>query len=191
MSLSRSARLLCISLCLAAMPAAAQFVAKTVVFEGTTPYSQADLQAAANLKPGSSFTQESLQKTTQSLQDTGAFADVQAGVDGSPQGMAVTFKVQARAAAQMLAVTFVNFPWPPAELTAELHKRVPLFNGTLPEAGNLQTAATDALEKMLAEKQVYTSIATKVLDATPNHPGRTLEFRIEATPTQSSPAASK
>jgi len=174
------ARLLAACLFLAALPATAQFVAKTVVFEGTTPYSQADLQAAANLKPGTAFTQESLQKSTQALQDTGVFADVQAAVQGAPDGMAVTFKVQPRAAAQMLAVTFVNFPWPPAELTAELHKRVPLFNGTLPEAGNLQVAATDALEKMLADKQIHTSIATKVLDATPGHPSRTLEFRIDS-----------
>ena len=177
--LSRSIRLLCACLCLAAVPAAAQFIAKTVVFEGATPYSQPDLQAAAALKPGSAFTQDSLAKTAQRLQDTGAFADVQAAVAGPPDAMAITFKVTPRAAAQMLAVTFVNFPWSPAALAAELHQRVPLFNGTLPEAGNLQTTVTDALEKMLAAKQISTSIATRVLDATPTHPTRTLEFRID------------
>jgi outer membrane protein assembly factor BamA len=162
------------------MPVMAQFVAKTVVFDGTTPYSQADLEAAAGLKPGDSFTQDSLQKTAQTLQDTGAFASVQAGVDGAPQAMTVTFKVQARAASQMLTVSFVNFPWPPAEVTSELHKRVPLFNGTLPEAGSLQATAIDALEKMLAEKQIHTSIATKVIEATSGQAGRTLEIKIDA-----------
>jgi outer membrane protein assembly factor BamA len=168
------------ALCLTVFPAAAQFVAKSVVFDGATPYSQSDLRAAANLKPGTSFTQDSLQKITQGLQDTGAFSSVQASVDGPPQAMTVTVKVQARSPSQMLEVTFVNFPWPQADLAAELHKRVPLFNGTLPEAGNLQTATTDALQKMLAEKKINTSIATHVLDAIPGHAGRILEFRIDA-----------
>jgi outer membrane protein assembly factor BamA len=179
MTFGRSIRALS-TLLLAAMPAAAQFVAKSVVFDGATPYSQSDLRAAANIRPGASFTQESLQKITQGLQDTGAFSSVQASVDGPPQAMTVTIKVQARAPSQMLEVTFVNFPWPQAELAAELHKRVPLFNGTLPEAGNLQATVTDALQKMLAEKQITTSIATHVLDAIPGHAGRTLEFRIDA-----------
>jgi outer membrane protein assembly factor BamA len=182
MNLRQLIRLLC--LCLATIPAfAQQFTAKSVVFDGATPYSQSDLRAAANLRPGISFTQESLQKTAQDLQDTGAFSSVQASVDGPPQAITVTVKVQARSPSQMLEVTFVNFPWPLTELTTELHKRVPLFNGTLPEAGNLQTTTTAALEKMLAEKQITTSIATHVLDATPGHAGRTLEYRIGA-PTQ-------
>jgi outer membrane protein assembly factor BamA len=179
MTHSRHLRLLAV--CLAAIPAfAQQFTAKSVIFDGATPYTQSDLRAAANLKPGVSFTQDSLQKTTQDLQDTGAFSSVQASVDGPPQAITVTIKVQARAPSQMLEVTFVNFPWPPAELTAELHKRVPLFNGTLPEAGNLQATATAALQKMLAEKQITTSIATHVLDPIPGHAGRVLEFKIEA-----------
>jgi hypothetical protein len=32
---------------------------------------------------------------------------------------------------------------------------------------------------MLAEKQITTSIATRVLDATPGHSGRILEFKID------------
>jgi outer membrane protein assembly factor BamA len=181
MTHSRRFRLLAVSLCLAAIPAfAQQFTAKSVVFDGATPYTQSDLRAAANLKPGISFTQESLQKIVQDLQDTGAFSSVEASVSGPPQAITITIKIQARAPSQMLDVTFVNFPWPPAELTAELHKRVPLFNGTLPEAGNLQATATGALQKMLAEKQITTSIATHVLDAIPGHPSRILEFKIEA-----------
>jgi outer membrane protein assembly factor BamA len=181
MSISRFTRLLAACLCLFTFPVSAQqFTAKSVVIDGTTPYSQADLRAAANLRPGVSFTQDSLQKTSQDLQDTGAFAGVQASVDGPPQAMTITLHVQARNPSQMLEVTFVNFPWPPDELAAELHKRVPLFNGTLPEAGNLQATTTAALQKMLAEKQITTSIATHVLDATPGHAGRTLEFRIDS-----------
>ena len=175
-----SLKLLCACLCLTALQAAAQFTAKSVVFDGATPYSQADLQAVAKLKPGDTFTQDSLQTTAQSLQNTGAFASVEAAVDGPPQAMTVTFKVQARAASQMLTVKFVNFPWPPAEVSTELHKRVPLFNGTLPEAGNLQAAAVTALEKMLAEKQDHSSIATKVLDNVSGQTNRTLEIRIDS-----------
>lgn len=179
MDLRQPIRLLC--LCLAAIPAfAQQFTAKSVVIDGITPYSQADIRAAANLKPGVTFTQDSLQKTAQAMQDTGAFSGVEASVSGPPQAITITLKVQARDPSQILEVTFVNFPWPPAELTAELHKRVPLFNGTLPEAGNLQATATGELQKMLAEKQITTSIATHVLDAIPGHAGRILEFRIDA-----------
>jgi outer membrane protein assembly factor BamA len=178
--MSRSVRFFC-ALLFATLPAAAQqFTAKSVVFDGTTPYSQSDLRAAANLKPGITFTQDSLQKTVQGLQDTGAFASVDASVAGPPQAITVTIKIAPRAPSQMLEVTFVGFPWAADELTAELHKRVPLFNGTLPEAGNLQTTATEALEKMLAEKQITTSIATHVLDPIPGHAGRVLEFKIEA-----------
>jgi outer membrane protein insertion porin family len=172
----------CASLCLFAACSAAQstqYIVKKIVFDGTVPYSQASLQAICGLKPGDAITKDSLQDATQRLVDTGAFDDVQASLDGPYKAISVIFAVTPTTADHLLAVGFENFVWwQPDELTAELQKRVPLFSGTVPESGNVQQSIHDALEQMLAEKQITATVSSKIVDAAPGRPMRTVDYRI-------------
>jgi outer membrane protein insertion porin family len=137
-------------LCLAGTSALAQqYTVKTIAFDGTMPYTQADLELASGLKSGDTITSATLQDAAQRL----------------------------------VVPEFDNFVWwQPSELAAELHKRVPLFNGTLPEAGNLQQSVQDALLQMLAEKQVAAAdkikIDCRIIHPGLGHPRRLVSYRI-------------
>ncbi|HMH15885.1 MAG TPA: POTRA domain-containing protein [Edaphobacter sp.] len=174
--LLQTATLLCLT-----SAAFAQYTIKKIVFDGTTPYAQADLEAASGLKSGDHLTQDTMQQAAQRLIDTGAFGDLQVTLDGPIKAVSVVFKVKPADPERMLAVGFENFIWwQPEELSAEVHRRVPLFNGSLPEAGSLQQAVQDALQQMLTDKQVAAKLSAKIYDAAPGSPTRSIEYRIES-----------
>jgi hypothetical protein len=162
---------------------AQQYTVKNIAFDGTMPYSQADLELASGLKAGDTITSATLQDSAQRLVNTGAFADIQATLDGPTKAITVIFKVKPVSEDRTVVPAFDNFVWwPPSELTAELHKRVPLFNGTLPEAGNLQQSVQDALVQMIAEKQAAAAdkikIDCRIIHPGLGHPKRIAFYRI-------------
>jgi outer membrane protein insertion porin family len=166
---------------LAATPALAQYTVAKIVFDGRMPYSQADLEAASGLKPGDHLTKDTMQQAAQRLIDTGAFGDLQVTLDGPVKAISVVFKVKPVDESRTLIVGFENLIWwQHEELIAEVHRRVPLFNGSLPEAGSLQQAVQDALQQMLTEKQIAATLSAKIYDAVPGSPARTIEYRIES-----------
>jgi outer membrane protein insertion porin family len=171
---------LCALVCLIATASAAQqYTVKKIIFDGTVPFSQENLQSASGLKPGDILTQDSLVDASKKLIDTGAFDDVQASLNGPVKAVNVIFKVVPAGPSGLLSAGFENFLWwQPDELKAEIAKRVPLFNGTLPEAGNLQDAVHDALIALLKEKQIAAIVTSKILDAAPGRPMRTVDYRI-------------
>jgi outer membrane protein assembly factor BamA len=171
---------LCALVCLlAAASPAQQYIVKKVIFDGTVPFSQENLQAASGLKPGDILTEDSLVDASKKLIDTGAFDDVQASLNGPVKAINVVFKIVPAAPSGLLAVGFENFLWwQPDELKSEIQKRVPLFNGTVPEAGNLQDAVHDALTALLKDKQITAIVTSKVFDAAPGRPMRTVDYRI-------------
>lgn len=178
---SRVFRTLFAFVCLAATPALAQYTIAKIVFDGKTPYSQADLEAASGLKAGDHLTKDTMQQAAQRLTDTGAFSDLQVTLDGPLKAVSVIFKVKPVDESRTLAVGFENFIWwQHDELTAEIHRRVPLFNGSLPEAGTLQQSVQDALQQMLTEKQLTATLSAKIYDAMLGSPTRTINYRIES-----------
>lgn len=167
-------------LCLVTTSAIAQqYTVKNIVFDGKTPYSQAALEAASGLKPGDVISKTELQAASQRLNDTGAFDDLQSTLDGPVKAISVIFKVKAADPSHILTATFDNFVWfQPEELPAELQKLVPLFNGTVPEAGNQQDAIVAALKKLLSEKGVDATVTCDPLAPSPSQPLRLAEFRV-------------
>jgi outer membrane protein insertion porin family len=175
-------RFFCAFLCLAATAALAQqYTVKNIAFDGTMPYSQAALEAASGLKPGDTISKTDLQAASQRLIDTGAFSDLGATLDGPLRGITVVFHVKPQDPARILTVSFQNIVWyQPAELIAEIQKQVPLFNGTVPEAGNLQDAIAAALKQLLTAKGVAAgSISVETIAPSPSQPLRLLEFRVD------------
>jgi outer membrane protein assembly factor BamA len=167
--------------CLTSLNALAQYTVQKIVFDGLTPYTQAALEAASGIKPGTPITKDSLQQAAQRLNDTGAFEDLQATLDGPVKSISVIFKVKPVDPSKTLAVDLENFIWwQPGELPIEIQKRVPLFSNSIPEAGNLQQSIQDALTQMLAEKQITAKISAQVSDAKPGQPFRVVHYRVDS-----------
>ncbi|CAN5547230.1 hypothetical protein BH10ACI4_BH10ACI4_35180 [soil metagenome] len=158
---------------------AAPYTIHAVVFQGTTPYSEAALEAAAGLKVGSPMTSEDLQEAAERLISTGAFGDVGATLDGPLQSVTVIFKVSAADPVHMLRASFDNFVWfSHEELVAELKKRVPLFNDFVPEGGSVQGAVQDALQQMLIAKGVSGKVSSQLVAPRPGQPFRVAEYHV-------------
>lgn len=158
---------------------AQQYTVKNIVFAGTTPYSQASLEAATGLKAGDSISKAELQAASQRLIDTGAFDDLQSSLDGPVKSITVIFKVKPADPSRLLTASFDNFVWfAPEELPTELQKRVPLFNGTVPEAGNQAEVIVAALKKLLGEKNVDATVTFQPVAPSPTQPLRLAEFRV-------------
>ena len=176
-------RVLCTTALLSfSVPAAlAQYTVKNIVFDGTTPYTQAALEAASGIKLGAPISKDSLKQASQRLNDTGAFADVQATLDGPVRSVTVIFKVKPVDPSKTMTVDLENFIWwQSAELATELQKRVPLFSSSVPEAGNLQQSIQDALTQMLAEKQIAAKVSYEVSDAKLGQPFRVVHYRVDS-----------
>ncbi len=158
---------------------AQQYTIRKIVFEGTTPYPQASLEAASGLKPGDTISKTDLQAASQRLIDTGAFDDLQSTLDGPLKSVSVVFKIKPADPSHLLTVGFVNFVWyRHEEIAAEVQKRVPLFNGTVPEAGNLQDAVSTALQQMLAEKGITGKVEEEPVAPSSGQPLRLAEYRV-------------
>ena len=164
---------------------AQQYTAAHINFKNAAPYTQPDLRAASGLVVGKPFTKEGLQAAAQKLIATGLFDDVQVVLDGPVASIDLNFSLKPYPSSQLLGVAFENFVWwQPAELLAELHTRVPLFDPaspTLAESGDEQDAIQAAIESMLASKGVSGArVARSLLEPSLTLPRRTVAFRVEA-----------
>ncbi len=157
----------------------AQFTIKNVVFSGQVPFTSADLEAASGLHPGAALSKATLQAASQTLMDTGAFSDVDTSIDGPFAGVTVTFKV--KHASVVLPARFENAVWlQPDKIVSDLHERVPLFNGTLPEAGTLTDSVAQALTALLAEKGVKASVSSSVKSRAAGRPAGSIIFSVDS-----------
>jgi outer membrane protein assembly factor BamA len=160
-------------------PAFGQYTAGRITFTGTEASQQSALEAASGLHTGQHFTAEELQAAAQHLIDTGNFDDVQVALEGPFKSIAVKFSVKPAAPSRLLKVSFANLIWwQPGELQPSLQARLPLFNGTLPEAGNQQQAAQDTLQQLLSQKGVTATLAASVIEPISNQRQRLIEFRV-------------
>jgi outer membrane protein insertion porin family len=77
----------------------------------------------------------------------------------------------------MLRASFQNFVWfTPGDLTAAIHAKVPLFHGSLPEAGNQIEAVTSALQQALAARNLGATVASSIVEPGAGHPDRIVAF---------------
>ncbi len=155
------------------------YVIHAIEFQGKTPYSQAALESATGLKIGAPMTSEDLQSAAERLISTGAFGDVQATLDGPMKSISVIFKITPAEQVHMLRASFDNFVWfSQQELTSEVQKRVPLFNGFVPEGGTVQEAVQDALQQMLVAKFPTAKVESQLVAPHPGQPFRVAEYHV-------------
>jgi len=120
-----------------------------IVYKGAPQYQPADLDKVLALRLGGQLGTADVDPALQRLADTGLFADIRYAIDNR----AIVFTLTPQPGSVMLPAIYSNFVlFQPGELTPLVHARVPLFNGKIPAAGNLQQSVQDALTAILKEK---------------------------------------
>ncbi|MCU1309664.1 MAG: hypothetical protein JWO20_789 [Candidatus Angelobacter sp.] len=108
-----------------------------------------------------------VQAAAQKLNASGAFAEVKYKHAATPGGMKVEFEFVDKDDDQFIPCDFENIVWlHEAELTEELHKLVPLFNGTVPRDGTLTQEVSAALQSVLKQKGVTSNVTASVQEPT-------------------------
>ncbi len=174
--------LACAASCCLMPVAQAQYTVKKLVFQNPGPYTQQQLEAVADLKPGIKIGTKEMGEAAQRLMDTGAFKDLETTVDGPSTGISVVFKLKPDNPATFLPVRYVNLVWfTDDERESGLRQRVPLYTGRIPAAGTMQTSIQTALNQMLAAKGVTTNIETEQRSTSSDNPSPVVVFQA-ATP---------
>ena len=186
-------RLRSLLLLLLAVPAAAQtFTASKFIFRHPGPASQAQLEATIGLHAGSALTRASMTAAAEKLADTGFYDNVGVTTKGSDNALTVVFDLTPADPASFLPTSFENFVWlSPDQIARAIRSKIPVYDGTLPEAGPQADLAAQALTEALAAEHVTSPVAAvgalpvtfeithETVEPTLEHPVRVLQFRIE------------
>ncbi|MGA8938081.1 MAG: hypothetical protein WB439_02845 [Acidobacteriaceae bacterium] len=184
-------RTLTLSLCLlTAAPLLAPIAASAqnltiakVIFHNPGPYTNAELLTTSGLQPGQFLLRDSLVNAATHLLNTGLFTDAQVDYSGTGKAQTVTIALKPIPLDKLLPASFANLIWfTPAELTAGLHARIPLYRGVASDAGNLPDAIQSALQQMLTAKGITATLSHEIVEPTNLHPQLTVNFHVD-TPT--------
>ncbi len=174
---------LCVTLLsagLALSPIQAQtYTAQKVVFSDVGSFTQQQLEDAAAIHAGTSFSTAGLSAAAKRLADTGYFDNIGATVEGKFSSVIVKFDTKPTPTAHMLHVGFTNFVWlTPAQIDAAIKARFPLFNGYLPENSPHQEDIKAALTATLAEQSISAQVTCEEFEPTLRHPVQEVSFSI-------------
>ncbi len=159
--LLRSLPALCLAAFLQTAPAQT-FTVPPISFTGAPAFPAAALLATTGLTPGGTGTQATIETAAQHLLDTGLFVDVHFA--SHPKGL--VFTLQPTPPEGLATARFANFVWwQPEELESLVRARQPLFQGSIPNAGNLQDSVVATLSSLLAEKGVASAHVTAIHSA--------------------------
>lgn len=129
----------------------------TVHVTGSRRFKEQQIVQASGLKTGSAVSKADLEVAAKRLAASGAFSHVGFRYGPGSGGIAVDFQVTD--AEQFLDCRFANFIWmPESQLLAELKSRVPLFEGQVSTTGNMADSVDRALEMILREHGVISSV---------------------------------
>jgi len=130
---------------------------ESVRVTGSVRFRSEQIAPATGLTPGATVSKDDLQQGADHLVRLGLFANVQYRFVTLATGVRVEYQVTD---APALPVWFDNFPWfTDDELTAELTRDVPLFDGKAPQQGSVVEDLSSALERFLLVHGVHVSIS--------------------------------
>jgi outer membrane protein insertion porin family len=164
-------------------PPAATAPLRELHVEGFKILTEAQVLSLTELQIGSQVGKEDLQAAADRLVKSGLFSKVNYSFQTRGQGVSVTYHVEE---SPRIPAYFDNIPWfADSELADAIRKKLPLFDGALPEAGAAVDLAAEAVNELLAAKGLQVSLEHLVI-ANPVGEGNVQEFRIEgATMTMS------
>lgn len=117
---------------------------------GSTRYTQEQIIASTGLQPGQTVNEDDFKAVSRHLGETGAFSDVAYTFQFSSEG--IRLDLQVKDSSPFVPVRFENFVWlSDQELFEKLRTRVPLFQGELPNAGNLADEISETLQALAIE----------------------------------------
>ncbi len=149
--------------------------------DGMKTLSEPQIVTLSGLTPGAQVGKKDLQTGADQLLQTGLFAKVSYNFQTHPDGVSVTFHIEE---APRIPVYFDNVPWfSDAELAGAIRTKLPFFDGTLPEAGNVVEEAAAALQEFLTAHGMNVALEHQVL-ANPVADGSVQEFHIDGASLQ-------
>src|SRR5579863_6932894 len=150
------------------------FVIAEVHASGSHRYSDAQIAATTGLKPGDPVDRETLQQITDELAQLGVFSRVNFRFTAKNNRATVNFEMED---APILPVMFENFPWfTDEELSDEIRRAVPLFDGGAPRGGSLIEEIAAALSAKLASREIKANIE-HTLVTEPSRNEEIMQFR--------------
>ena len=157
-------------------PAPATASLHEVRTQGLKTLTEDQIIALSQLEKGVQVGKPELQAAADRLLQTGMFAKVNYSFQTRGDGLTVTFQLEE---APRVPIYFDNLPWfSDSELADAIRKKVPYFDGTLPEAGGVVDQVSDALKDLLASRQLDVTVEHELL-GNPLADGNVQEFRVQ------------
>jgi outer membrane protein insertion porin family len=157
-------------------PAPATATLHEIRTEGLKTFTEAQVMALSQLEKGSQVGKPDLQAAADRLLETGMFAKVNYTFQTRGDGLTATFQLEE---APRVPVYFDNLPWfSDGELSDAIRKKIPYFDGTLPEAGAVVDQVGDTLKELLASRQLNATVEHELL-ANPLAEGNVQQFHVQ------------
>ena len=146
-----------------AQTAPSSFTIAEVHASGSHRYTEAQIAATAGLKTGDRVDRDKLQEISEALAQLGIFSRVNFQFTAKNNRATINFELQD---APAVPVMFENFPWfTDQELSDEIRRAVPLFDGSAPAGGSLLDEITAALAAKLASRGINASVEHSLVAA--------------------------
>jgi outer membrane protein assembly factor BamA len=127
-----------------------------IVFEGLSRIGREQVLAQSGLEEGQAYTPEFIDEAAGRLAGSGLFRRLAYSVSGRTDGATLTFKVEEESSSSsLLPVVFDNFAWfTDEELAEAVRRRLPGFDGRVPETGTAAREIVRALEELLRARNI-------------------------------------
>lgn len=146
---------------------------------GLRQFNEAQVIAVSKLSPGQTATLQEINAAADRLAQYGIFQNVTFHYRTRNNQMDLEFEVVE--AQELVACRFDNFVWfTPAQLTAQLTHDIPLYNGSVPQSGQMLQAINDSLTTMLKQKGVPGDVRLIPFSAGVGQPITAIVFSVSA-----------
>jgi outer membrane protein assembly factor BamA len=167
--------------CSAQEPDSVTALLKEVRADGFKSLTEPQVISLTGLAAGSQIGKKDLQAGADRLVRSGFFAKVSYKFQTRDTGVFATYHVEE---SPRIPVYFDNIPWfSDSELLDAIRKKLPFFDGSLPEGGVILDQAGDALKDLLSARELQVSLEHMVI-ANPLGDGNVQEYRIEGASLQ-------
>ncbi len=148
---------------------------REVRIDGQKHLSEAEIAALTGLVAGSQVGRSDLQAAADKLSKTGLFDKITYNFE-TRTGVIVTYHVEE---SPRIPAYFDNIPWfADSELADAIRKKLPFFDGTLPQAGGAVEQAADAIKELIASHGLQISVEHQVT-GNPFGDGTVQMFKVE------------